>query len=277
MPRKKQPNKNSKQSKETSSQNTALVFVPRPAQQSTGRKCKCCSHPSVKKINSMISKGDSFRRISSHFGMFSDRSVGRHAEKCLNLEIRALIKENKVERAIDHYEEIKKLLDFALELKDAAREMLVCDELDRVSFMPRAEDINVIYDDLTENDMFGRPIRKTRHLQSIINAMANIPEIKNVQAVVKTQDLKDYGLRTIAAVDVVLDKVAKVEGLYKEQQKIEPVEKHLRQIKAIAARTERPLDEILEKGIERKIIPEQFRHELREKIAAVINVSEAVN
>lgn len=193
---------------------TALIVVERKS--STGRKCKICTHPSVNKINSMIAKGESFRRISSHFMTFSDRAVGRHAEKCLRLEIRALIQENKIQQAVNHYEEIREQLQFSKELQEAAREILTCDEIGRISFAPRAIDVDVIYDDLTDLDDYGSPQRKIRNLQAIINKLSQVPEIRNLQTIVKWADLKDYALRTIDAVDKILDKFARIEGRYQK-------------------------------------------------------------
>jgi hypothetical protein len=211
MPEPKRKRKNTRPK-----ESQALILVPRRT--STGPKCKVCAHPSLTKINKMIADGESTRRIASHFMAFSDGSVRRHISKCLNLEIRALIQENRIIQAVNHYEEIRAQLQFSKELQAAAREILTCDETGRISFAPRALDIDVIYHDLTDIDpKTRRPRTKMRNLQSVIDKLSEIPEIKNVQSIVQWADLKDYALRTISAVDAILDKFARIEGRYKDK------------------------------------------------------------
>ncbi|HEY8560485.1 MAG TPA: hypothetical protein VIL74_08915 [Pyrinomonadaceae bacterium] len=210
MPDKKRKRKNAQ------TEPQALIVVPQTARTSTGRKCTICAHVSVARINSMIAKGESFRNIAKHF-LVHYSNVFRHARKCLALDVRAVMEERRISQAVDHFEELLKQLEFAKELQSAAREVLTVEEIGRVSLMPRALDIDVIYDDLTDIEpLTGQPQRKIRNLQSIINKLSEAPEMRDLHSVVKFSDLKDYALRTIAAVDTLLDKFARVEGRYQK-------------------------------------------------------------
>lgn len=216
---------------------------------STGRKCSICSHDDVKKINSLINEGTSFRRISSHFGM-ADRSVSRHAENCLNLEIAMLLKEKRIENAIDHQQEITEQLEFAKALRLAARQYLSDPDTGELTLIPRAREITVIFEDYDDLNRQNEPKKKREKLDTLLEKLENVrrfhtqllradverilenadKEVKEkvstlfdnyhtdfvevTKTEIKHVDIRQYALNAITIVDLVLDKVAKVKGLY---------------------------------------------------------------
>lgn len=225
-----------------------------------GRKCSICSHAEVDKINSLINSGASFRGISLQFGM-SDMSVGRHAENCLHLEIRALVKEKKIEKAIDHYQEISEQLEFAKELRIAAKEYLSDPETGRLILIPRAREVVVIYEDYDDRNRQGEPKKKRESLDSLLEKLEKVRQfqlellkadierifdkyddedseplkedvnellriyhtdyIEPTRTEIKHVDIRQFALNAISTVDTVLDKVAKVEGLYQKDKENE--------------------------------------------------------
>jgi hypothetical protein len=210
-----------------------------PPRKSTGRKCECCTHSSAAEINKAIAAGASFRDISAQFGMGAS-SVGRHVEKCLKLEIQALIQQKRIENAIDHYQEITEQLEFAKKLRLAAQLYLSDpDDPDCIVLLPRADEIEVIYDDLSDTTAKGEPKRKRDHLGLLLEKAEN-GNIVAQQTIIKHTDLRDFALNCIRHVDLVLDKVARVEGLY--QQDRENREKLARTIKAVNDYLERHPD-----------------------------------
>ncbi len=267
------PPKNRKNTRKSAPQTQALVIVPQP-RSSTGRKCKICSHASVARINAMIAKGDSFRSISLHF-MMSHMSVSRHVRKCLKLDIRAVSEEKRIVQAVDYFEELRRQLEFAKELQEAAREVLTVDETGKVSFMPRAIDIDVIYVDLTDIDPdTKKPRTKIRNLQAIIDKLSQMPEVRNVQSIVQWQDLKDYALRTISANDLLLDKFARIEGRYKDKGDALDEAAELKKLRAIIAT--RAQQENISFGEMLVIFKENYAHLYRKELVEKL-VSEAVN
>jgi len=153
----------------------------------------------------------------------SDVSVGRHAEKCLNLEIQALIKEKKIENATDHYQEINSQFIFARDLRLAAQKYLSDPETGDLALIPRSDEIIVIYEDYSDTTPTGEPKKKRDSLSFLLERAAS-GNITPLQTVVKHVDIRSFSLDAIRTVDVVLDKFARIEGLYKKdnEQKNQP-------------------------------------------------------
>lgn len=184
----------------------------------TGRKCSVCTHEEAKKINSLINNGKSFRYISLHFGM-SAMSVGRHTENCLKLDIAALVREKRIENAVEHYEEMRMLLEFSKELQQAAREWLLDPETGKITLTPRADEVTVVYLDYADLMPNLQPKKKKASLQSIIDNIQSVNANFSAQSsIIKTTDLRDYALKTIDSADKVLDKFARVDGHYQKEK-----------------------------------------------------------
>lgn len=180
-----------------------------------GRPCSVCSHDAVKQINSLINNGKSFRAISCQI-QGNDKmrmSIQRHTENCLKLELATLIKENKIENAIDHYQEISEQLQFAKDLRIAAREYLSDPETGRLILIPRSDEISVIYEDYMDLTPKGNPKKKTDLLDTLLER-AKEGRIEPLRTIVKHVDIRQFALNAINTVDTVLDKIAKKENLY---------------------------------------------------------------
>lgn len=271
MPKKeKQPTQN------TQTQTQAIQTVPK--KYSSGRKCSVCNHPSISKINYWISTGKSFRHIASHFAV-GYRSVGRHTEKCLQLDVHALYEEKKINQVIDVYNEFCKQFEFVREAQDACREMLTCEETGKMSFYPRAGDIDIVYDDLFDLDLFNRPTRKTKDLQTIINTLRDLPGIANLRPIVKMSEMHSYFLDTTHTLDKLLDKFAKIEGKYKKDQEADVTPKitadnFIDEAKMIAKKNNTTLESVILHGIENEFIPREFHQEIKLKLSGGFEVNE---
>lgn len=232
----------------------------KPPKKSTGRKCSVCTHAQVKEINSAINRADSFRGISRQFGV-GDDSVGRHAENCLKLEIRALIEEKKIENAIDHWAEIYDLLAFGKELKNASRDYLKDPETGALTLIPRAKEVLVIYEDHVDLTKNYEPKKKRENLDVLLERLETYRGavlddllidfvrlferydqedqlmVKDIHAEVtrvvagykrdhidttkvhiKHVDIRKFALDAINTIDTVLDKVARVQGVYQKDR-----------------------------------------------------------
>jgi hypothetical protein len=195
--------------------------MKKAAKKPVGRKCSICTHKQVGQINKAIAEGVSFRRISSQFGM-SDQSAKRHTENCLKLELQAAIAEKKVEQAIDVHKEFEENLDFARQLRIAAREYL-SDPNDplKMAILPRAEEIDVVYFDY--NDMTGgenpMPKKKTAKLAVLIQKVEDVRNFEADKFTIKHYDLRKFALDAISTTDACIDKFAKLAGLYVDKDK----------------------------------------------------------
>lgn len=184
-------------------------------------KCKACQHPDVKTINSQIRSSVSLRDIARQFNLSKD-GVHRHIEACLELTIGALIKEKKVKQAINVYEEFLEQLEFAKELRIAAREYLSNpnDPL-KLIIIPRADEIDVVYFDYAERDERGNPKKKTANLHALLQRIecdeGTAFEPDKVQ--IKHVDLRKFALDAINTADTCIDKFAKLGGAYQQDQK----------------------------------------------------------
>lgn len=214
--------------------NTNTALIKSDSKSAPGRKCSICTHQKVKKINSLINDGKSFRRISSQiFGhQNSYRSISRHTENCLRLNIAAMVREGRIKNAVEHYEEIREQLAFSKELQQAVREWLTDPETGQLTLVPRADEVTILYLDYADLTPQGEPKKKKASLQSIIDNIQSVNANFSTQSsIIKTTDMRDYALKTIDAVDKVLDKFARVDGHYqKEKENADELSQLKRQI-----------------------------------------------
>ncbi len=186
-------------------------------------KCKTCLHPDVKTINSQIRTSVSLRNIALQFGM-SHTAVSRHAETCLGFTIGALIEQKKIKQAIDVHEEFREQLEFAKQLRTAAREYLNNpDDPLKLIIIPRADEIDVVYFDYAEKDEKGNPKKKTANLHALLQRIEcdedTAFEPDKIQ--IKHIDLRKFALDAINTADTCIDKFAKLSGAY-TQDKVNP-------------------------------------------------------
>ena len=143
-------------------------------------------------------------------------SVSRHAENCLSLEVSALIKGKKIHGAINFNSEIEKQVYFAKELITASREYL-SDEYGNITLVPRSTEIEVMYDDFSDLNNQGEPKKKTATLSALL-IRAEAGNIKPLKITAKHIDIRQFALNAISTGSDVLDKVAKVQGIYQKER-----------------------------------------------------------
>ncbi len=185
----------------------------RPKRTTTGRKCSVCTHSGVATINKAIYDGKSFRGISLNYGM-SNMSVSRHAENCLKLDLQALLKEGKVSKAIDVYEEFCEQLAFVKKARAAAEKWMV-DPTDDEAFSvdPRATEVAVVYYDSLVTDAQGNPTRQKASLQELLDRIGG-GRYQVRDHTIRTIDLREYALKTIDKCDLTIAQFAKLSGAY---------------------------------------------------------------
>ncbi|CAN5278559.1 hypothetical protein BH10ACI1_BH10ACI1_26160 [soil metagenome] len=189
-----------------------------------GRKCSICSHEKVKQMNSLINRGQlSFRAISRHFcGNDSMRdALRRHTENCLKLELGALIKDNRIEQAIDYRKERAEAMHRVKKMVEACEDWMT-DPADAQKFTlaPRADDLQVVYDDW--NVMFqGKPTRKKTMLSELLEDLHRDHNIQAVKIINTQMDNRKVFLEALKNLDTKLDAIAKTEGLYQQDRQNE--------------------------------------------------------
>jgi hypothetical protein len=194
--------------------------VKKAVKQKVGRKCSICAHKDVGQINTLLSNAVSFRVISRQFtGDDKARdSLRRHTENCLKLEIGSIIKERKLENAINVHEEFREQLAFAKKLRAAAEEYL-SSETDpmRLVLIPRADEIDVTYYDFADTTPKGEPKKKTATLHALMAKVENL-NLEADKITIKHVDMRKFALDAINTADTCIDKFAKLGGDYSKDK-----------------------------------------------------------
>lgn len=212
------------------------------------RRCSICSHPQVKKINEAICNSRSYRSIASQFGS-THATVMRHIETCLGLELSVLIKEAKIKRAINVYDEFTEQLDFAKQLRLAAQDYLRdANNPLRLAITPKAHEIEVTYFDHNDMETIGfgenaveRPKKKAAQLSVILESLTT-SGIEPDKFKITTIDIRKFALDAINTADTCIDKFAKMGGDY-TKDKVNPADIDL---------VTETVDRLVEKGWDRE-------------------------
>lgn len=185
---------------------------------STGTKCTTCEHPDVLEINSQILNGVPFRTIAARFGLVLS-SISRHTINHLKKTVAMLVEQNKIEQAINVYDECREQLGFAKQLRAAAYEYLM-DTQDplKLVLLPRADEIDVVYYDFQDKNETGYPKKKTAKLHALLARTKETGYFSVEKINIKHVDMRKYALDAIAAVDAVLDKFARLQGDYTKER-----------------------------------------------------------
>jgi hypothetical protein len=178
-----------------------------------GRKCSICTHKKVGQINKAIAEGVSFRNVVERFGLALG-SVHRHTEKCLQLALAAVTEQKLVEQGIDVHKEFEEQLEFAKQLRIAAKEYLASpDDPLKLILTPRADEIEVVYYD--HNDLFmGLPKKKKAQLSVLLESLSTEAGFEPDKYSIKHVDMRKFALDAIATADICIDKFAKLAGMY---------------------------------------------------------------
>lgn len=139
-------------------------------------------------------------------------------QKALAKRTEQILRKREI-KVVDVYEELRALLTFAQKMK-AAAELWLLDPNDETgqtfTMAPRAEEIDIVYWDLTEE----KPVQKRDRLDKLLGMLAG--ERPGVLAdptpFIKTVDLRELSLKIIDRCDNVLDKFSRITGLYQRER-----------------------------------------------------------
>ncbi len=199
--------------------------------QARGRPCRICTHEQSAEIHQLIhdrivaGQIIDFRNISDNYGM-AISSVSRHVSDHLKLQIEAAVVEGRIKRAVDVYEEFCEQLEFAKELRFAARNYLadVNDPL-RLSITPKAHEIEVTYFDHNDMELIGfgdnaveRPKKKAAQLSVILESLRDGANMEPDKFKITTIDIRKFALDAINTTDACIDKFAKMGGDYTKER-----------------------------------------------------------
>ncbi len=181
-------------------------------------QCIICRHENAVAIDRDLYNGVSFRKIvAAHCPDVASGPVAimRHAEH-LEVDIKVALEQKKMQRVVDVYEEFAEILDFAINLRDACRELLSDpDDPLRMSLVPRAEEVTVIYLDHTDLNDKGNPTRKNAQLNILLQHINRSLDYEPAGYKIAHVDLRKYALETISTCEMVIDKFARIQGSYK--------------------------------------------------------------
>ncbi len=181
------------------------------SKKSTGAPCTICSHPDKKQIDSAIAQETPFRNLVERFGL-SLGGISRHTTNHLRLEIQALVKQKRIQGAIDVYREFEEQLAFAKDLREAARHSLTFGSV--IDLSPKSQEIDVVYSDPLSVDHNGEMAKRKDTLENLLFKLAGIAIAGHV--VVKTVDPRKFALDAINTTDACIDKFAKLAGAYQK-------------------------------------------------------------
>lgn len=219
---------------------------PATARKSTGRTCSICSHPQVRQINSLIRKGVSIRGISAKYSV-TDSSLCRHLEKHLKLQVAAVIEKQQEAQAIDVIAEFTSLLAETKEALEASKAVLTVNG--KIDFNPRAWEVEVVYLDPAQTDKDGNMFPQKEPLADILYRLKENWKLIPQHTFVKIQDMRKIHLEAIAKTDSLLDRFAKLGGLYQDN-KANPQNEAIKQITAMvttwAEKSGKTFDETLQ-------------------------------
>ncbi len=184
------------------------------------RKCTICTSKKVDKINQLILQSVSFRHISSR--VYGDkrkyRSIHRHSVECLKLDCQAFQEQVRKEKAVDFHLQLKELLGYALKFKNASEKWMTDpNNPNEFTLNPRDDEIEVVFTSFDPENEDSGFFSTTLTLKEVTELMSE-GGLKPISYNIKSMDNRDFALKTIDRIDKVLDKFAKIQGLYKEKE-----------------------------------------------------------
>ncbi len=173
--------------------------------------CKICKNPNKEAINTAIAQGRALRDIALLADVTAP-SVQRHLEKCLRMTVSAYVERRKEEGGVNVVKEFESLLQRGKSAIQAAEEPLTVDG--RLNFNPRSWEVEVVYEEHIGDKSFTKTAELCDLLDQIQGQSGKIPQ----HTYVKVQDLrKTYG-DLLGRTESLLDKFAKLGGLYTQDQ-----------------------------------------------------------
>ncbi len=196
-------------------------------------RCTICLSPHVRQINRMVHQGRPFPEIVQAYIPGENEAITRrnilsnHVQNCLNTSVQAVIQKNREKYAVDVIEELKEQIAFAKELRNAARRDLTNPDTGELDLSPRAEEIFVHYEAKREMEIDpenGKPTKGRRRkliktLQELLDLIEETSPgdyyAREKITIRRGTDPRQFALNCIGVTDSVIDKFARMGGLYK--------------------------------------------------------------
>jgi hypothetical protein len=171
--------------------------------------------------------------MAERFPPLSKSAIWRHGKYCLKHSFQETKKAGQIKRVIEVYDEMTEQFQFAKEIRLAAEEYL-SDPRDpsKISLAARADEVDVIYFEIERRD--DGEIKKVRKVATAQELLLRLKEVNpdlmiDAFRAPRKIDIRKYALDVIATVDVVLDKFARIEGVYtKERDNSQTIENALK-------------------------------------------------
>ena len=132
------------------------------------KPCSVCTHADVQTINAKLAQNRSYREITGRFQL-SKSALGRHATACVADLLDAAREADAVENGVITEESVKEAWGKIRKQIDLADEWLTDpNDPTKYTLNPRADNVQVVYYDLTDKNEQGKPKRKHADLQELL-------------------------------------------------------------------------------------------------------------
>lgn len=161
--------------------------------------------------------GASMASVAKMFGVHWS-TLGNHQKKCVPTFLAAVEQSSREVRGLDIKAVVFQNADVLSKSIRACDKWLTDpDNPDEYTFEPRAHEIQVIYLDKTDCDERGNPKRKKTNLQRLLD-MATVPEREIDWAKDQAVDVWGHSLKTVREWNDLIDRWAKLNGLYQKER-----------------------------------------------------------
>lgn len=181
-------------------------------------RCMICSHPKAAEIDKALSMpGANTTSVARLFDVHPATltvHLKRHIPKFLEAAEAAV----RVERGLDIKAVVFQNADVLSKSIRACDKWLTDpDNPDEYTFEPRSHELTVIYLDKADRDEKGNPKRKKTNLQRLLD-MATVPDREPEWAKDQTVDVWSHSLKTVREWNDLIDRWAKLNGLYQKER-----------------------------------------------------------
>lgn len=210
-------------------------------------RCDICTHPKTAEIDQALSMpGASVTGVARLFKV----TVGpltTHKKQHIPSFLQAAEAATRVERGLDIKAVVFQNADVL------SKSIRACDKWltdpnnpDEYTFDPRSHELSVVYLDKNDCDEKGNPKRKKTNLQRLLD-MATIPDRPIDWASDQTVDVWAHSLKTIREWNDLIDRWAKLNGLYQKERANEADEEAKRAAEIKWLRSQNYDDEAIER------------------------------
>lgn len=181
-------------------------------------RCMICSHPKAAEIDKALSMpGANTASVARLFNVHP-ATLTVHLKQHIPKFLEAAEAAVRVERGLDIKAVVFKNADVLSKSIRACDKWLTDpDNPDEYTFDPRSHEIIVIYLDKTDRDEKGNPKRKKTNLQRLLD-MATVPDREIDWTKDQTVDVWGHSLKTVREWNDLIDRWAKLNGLYQKER-----------------------------------------------------------